>query len=82
MLRAVEQRPHVRLVPPGDVDHQHTCKARGQRHTHSQLEGHHERSSKPPGSTGGGGGSGKVTSGEPGLPVSPRKGRRRGRCRH
>lgn len=29
MLRAVQQRPHVSLVPPGDVDHQHPCKARG-----------------------------------------------------
>lgn len=30
VLRAVEQRPHVRLVPPGDIDHQHTCKVRGE----------------------------------------------------
>lgn len=28
MLRAVQQCPHVCLVPPGDVDHQHPCKAR------------------------------------------------------
>lgn len=28
VLCAVKQRPHVRLVPPGDVDHQHTCKER------------------------------------------------------
>lgn len=33
MLSAVEQRPHVRLVPPGDVDHQHTCKVRGEDQT-------------------------------------------------
>lgn len=33
MLRAVQQCPHVRLVPPGDVDHQHPCKARGKGQT-------------------------------------------------
>lgn len=29
VLRAVEQCPHIRLVPPCDIDHQHTCKVRG-----------------------------------------------------
>lgn len=33
VLRAVKQRPHVRLVPPGDIDHQHTCKVRGEGQT-------------------------------------------------
>lgn len=33
MLRAVQQRPHIRLVPPGHVDHQHPCKAWGKGQT-------------------------------------------------
>lgn len=43
MSRAIQQRPHVGLVPPGDVDHQHTYRPTekvGHRFTEQQTHSH------------------------------------------